>query len=62
MERQSHQRIAGEAAATAASNNFDVKYYRCEWEVDPAIRYIKGKITVYFVVTAATKSPLLAAL
>src|SRR3954471_357665 len=56
MERQSHQRIATAAAATLASANFDVKYYRCEWEVDPAVRYIKGKITVYYVVTAATNS------
>ncbi|MEO6819046.1 MAG: M1 family aminopeptidase [Ginsengibacter sp.] len=39
---------------TAASNNFDVKYYRCEWEVDPATRYIKGKVTSYFVVTSPT--------
>ncbi|MBD0366028.1 MAG: fibronectin type III domain-containing protein, partial [Flavisolibacter sp.] len=56
MERLSHQRIAAAANATLASNNFDVKYYRCEWEVDPAIRYIKGKVTVYYVVTAATNS------
>ncbi len=56
MERQSHQRIATAAAATLASANFDVKYYRCEWEVDPAIRYIKGTVTVYYVVTAATNS------
>jgi aminopeptidase N len=34
-----------------APSNFDVKYYRCEWEVDPAIRYIKGKVTVYYTVT-----------
>ncbi len=43
-------------AGTAASNNFDVKYYRCEWEVDPAIRYIKGKVTVYFKITEAASS------
>jgi aminopeptidase N len=36
-----------------APSNFDVKYYRCEWEVDPAIRYIKGKVTVYYTVTDA---------
>jgi aminopeptidase N len=39
---------------TSASNNYDVKYYRCEWEVNPAVRYIAGKVTVYFVITAAT--------
>src|SRR5204863_576641 len=56
MERQNHQRLANAATATLASNNFDVKYYRCEWEVDPAVRYIKGKVTVYFIVTSATNS------
>src|SRR4051795_7920772 len=54
MERLSHQRITNAANATLASNNFDVKYYRCEWEVDPAIRYIKGKVTVYYLITSAT--------
>jgi len=49
MERQGHQGITNAATATMASNNFDVKYYRCEWEVDPAVRYIKGKVTVYYV-------------
>ncbi len=43
------------SAFTAASDNFDVKYYRCEWQLDPAVRYINGKITVYFTpVTAAS--------
>ena len=37
--------------ATVASNNFDIKYYRCEWEADPAVHYIKGNITSYFVIT-----------
>ncbi len=40
--------------ATAASNNFDIKYYRCEWTVDPAIRYISGKVTSYFITTSTT--------
>lgn len=41
---------------TLASANFDVKYYRCEWEVDPAVYYITGKVTVYFVITSAASS------
>jgi len=56
MERMGHERIAGRGNATEASGNFDVKYYRCEWEVDPAIRYIKGKLTVYYVISIATNS------
>ena len=54
MERRGHERIADRGNATEASNNFDVKYYRCEWELDPAIRYIKGVVTVYYVTTSAT--------
>jgi aminopeptidase N len=42
------QRQAEMGRGTAASENFDVKYYRCEWEVDPAVRYIAGKVTTYF--------------
>ena len=56
MERLSHARLSDTTAKTFASNNFDVKYYRCEWEVDPAIRYIKGKVTVYFTVTSPASS------
>jgi aminopeptidase N len=28
--------------------NYDVKYHRLEVEVDPAVNYIKGKVTTYF--------------
>ncbi|MBL0145923.1 MAG: T9SS type A sorting domain-containing protein [Chitinophagaceae bacterium] len=60
-ERQAYQRLGGAGGGsgtvlTFASNNFDVKYYRCEWEVDPAIRYITGKVTIYYTVTVATNS------
>ncbi len=60
MEQAAHQRIvAGNnfvESITSASTNYDVKYYRCEWEVNPAVRYITGKVTVYFVITAATNN------
>jgi aminopeptidase N len=58
-EREAYSRLtqlgAGESL-TFASTNFDVKYYRCEWEVDPAVRYITGKVTIYFTVTAPATS------
>ncbi|MBL7703680.1 MAG: T9SS type A sorting domain-containing protein [Ferruginibacter sp.] len=58
MEQAVHQRnIAANISlesVTSASNNYDVKYYRCEWEVNPSVRYITGKVTVYFVMTAAS--------
>ena len=47
-EAMAHMRIFSHEKQTSASNNFDVHYYRCEWEVDPTIRYINGKVTVYF--------------
>jgi len=56
MERDAHQRILQGREATVASDNFDVKYYRCEWEIDPAARYINGTVTVYFVVSSASSS------
>ena len=56
MERLGHERITGRGNATLASNNFDVKYYRCEWEVNPAINYIAGKITVHYMITSSASS------
>ena len=56
MERDAHARLMNTDNITGASNNFDVKYYRCEWEVDPAVRFIKGKVTVYFIVTSSSNS------
>jgi aminopeptidase N len=56
MERLSHERVASEEQLTFASNNFDVKYYRLEWEVDPAIRYITGKVTAYYLVSSSTNT------
>jgi aminopeptidase N len=53
FEGQTYNRMAYTKNATRASTNFDIKYYRCEWETDPAVRYIKGKVTSYFVFTSA---------
>lgn len=52
MERQAYDRLTQTGNLTGASVNFDVKYYRCEWEVDPAVRFIAGKVTVYYIITA----------
>src|SRR5438093_8936988 len=56
MERLGHSRLLDTTGVTGVSNNFDIKYYRCEWEVDPAVRYINGKVTIYFVITSATNA------
>jgi aminopeptidase N len=58
-EQRAHMRlndINGTTSRLTGSSNFDVKYYRCEWEVDPAVRFIKGKVTLYFVITEAATS------
>ncbi len=68
MEKDAHQNQFTIASRfTAASDNFDVKYYRCEWMVDPAARYINGKVTIYFkptttltTITLDMQSPLVA--
>lgn len=56
IEQVAHKRIIANnnfiESITSASNNYDVKYYRCEWEVNPAVRYIAGKVTLYFVMTS----------
>ncbi len=56
MERDAHQRLMEGKEATLASDNFDVKYYRCEWEIDPAARYINGKVSIFFIVTVPASS------
>ena len=60
MEGAAHQRIMevgnNTTAITSASNNYDVKYYRCEWEVNPAVRYITGKITIYFTISSSANN------
>ena len=59
MEAKAHQRLILSNESSFASNNFDVKYYRCQWEMDPAVRYISGIITVYFTTTAPASSIIL---
>ena len=59
MEAQAHVRLTGADSSSFASNNFDIKYARCKWEVDPAVRYIKGTVTLYFSATSATNNIIL---
>lgn len=56
MEAAAHGRIVEGRGESFASNNFDVHYYRCRWEIDPAVRYISGSVTVYYTITNATSS------
>lgn len=61
-EKQSLQRrldaqgADGAAAFTIASNNFDIHYYRCNWKLNPEVRYINGNITAHFTIRSASDS------
>lgn len=39
--------------ANPLTQNYDLKYHRLVWEVDPAVFYISGTITSYFIPTTA---------
>jgi len=57
MEREAHRaQFNNFIDGTGASDNFDVKYYRLEWQIDPAVRYINGKVTMYYKMTTASSS------
>jgi aminopeptidase N len=61
-EKQHYQRLgeagqAGTAAAfTIASDNFDVSFYRCNWQLNPEVSYINGAITAYFTIKTPSDS------
>jgi len=48
MEQKAHEGLSSKSMMSNAINNYDIKYHRCEWEVDPAVLYIKGAVTTYF--------------
>ena len=49
FEKNGHARLYNNREANANANNYNIVYTRCEWEVDPALNYIKGIITVFFI-------------
>jgi len=49
-ERLAYQKLL-KGHRTYIGNNYDLKYHRFEWEIDPAVNYIKGSVTSYFIVT-----------
>lgn len=53
-EKESFTSIVNTKNASSASPNFKVRYYRCEWQVNPVVRYIQGNVTSYFKITSAT--------
>ena len=58
VEEANHRRTAQNALlrTSVASSNIDIKFYRTEWEVDPAILFIRGKVTARFTTKSSTNS------
>ncbi|HEY5772975.1 MAG TPA: M1 family aminopeptidase [Chitinophagaceae bacterium] len=55
IERNSLQR-SHSINRSQASSNFQVTYYRCVWDIDPAARYIKGSVTSHFIVNSSSNT------
>lgn len=60
-EKASHQRLSGldqttMQGYTVASSNFDVYHIQPEWTIDPAIAFIKGKVSFDFTITQTTNN------
>ncbi|MDF2435714.1 MAG: aminopeptidase [Bacteroidota bacterium] len=47
MEAKAHANMF-RSVQSGAQNTYDINYHRCEWNIDPGVRYIKGAITTYF--------------
>jgi aminopeptidase N len=55
-ERNHSASLRNYDARSMSSNNFDVHFYRCIWNVNPAVRQIAGSVTSYFTITSATNN------
>ncbi len=53
-ERLAASKKAGIINSSVASSNFNVSYYRCQWNIDPAVFNISGCVTSYFKITSRT--------
>ena len=56
MEKRNLSALREYDIHSVSSNNFDVNYYRCNWNIDPAVRFISGSVTSYFTITSATNN------
>ena len=46
-------RYIGQNLFSTVPNNYDLKYHRFEWQINPAVKYIQGAVTTYFVPTVS---------
>lgn len=52
-EMKSHSKKQTINKGVFQAANYDLKYHRCVWEVNPEVNYIKGAVTSYFVPVVA---------
>ncbi len=55
-EKKTFLQLQNYDAHSVSSNNYDVNFYRCDWTVDPAVRFISGSVTTYFTVLTSTNT------
>src|SRR5437868_1839709 len=48
MEMKENSNLS-QSSLSLVPDNYDLKYHRFRWTVDPAVNYIKGSVTSYFV-------------
>lgn len=46
-------KISASFTKTAASSNYNIHQFRCNWKIDPSIRYITGAVTAFFKLTGS---------
>jgi aminopeptidase N len=56
IEKKGAESFFQNKMGSLASGNFDIHHYRCEWQVDPAVRYISGSITSSFTIMSPTNN------
>ncbi|HVK96399.1 MAG TPA: M1 family aminopeptidase, partial [Flavisolibacter sp.] len=53
MEMSRFAQLQNYDTYSISTNNYDVTFYRCDWTVDPGVRYIAGSVTTHFTTTAS---------
>ena len=56
MEEKAYAHHWNKPQGVSALSHIDVRYYRCAWAVDPAIRSIAGEVTIYYTLTENTNT------
>ena len=48
IESERKSFLSSNNVTCAVSSNYDVKYYRCRWNIDPSMAKVSGNITMFF--------------